>query len=481
MRPFGWGVLSVSCVLEIACAAAAPPLTASVVEPPAPRPASTEMSATASSPEARSTADDAQDAAAEQTVAHALAYVSALRELPATGPVKGRVISRDQMVSRVEHELDTEIPPAVVSASGEILFALGTVPAAFEYRRGLLDVMRSELLGFYEPHEKTMFLGADLRGQELDATLWHELVHALQDQHYGLEKLLEFGDDAGDWQGAVHALAEGDATSAMLDALFAGQGKRATDLSDSLVDLQSALSTGVVQQVPAIIKRSVVAPYVDGLSFVNALRRRGGWQAVDAAWKRLPTSTEQILHLEKYDAHEGPEALAPLAPAASGPTKPVYSDVYGEETLGILFQEWMPARAARAAAAGWAGDRVTAFSDGGLTSIAWRIRYDTEAAAANGLRAFGRGALTPEDQASDAAGRLPDFVSASAAERATRSGQVCRERHTRGPFAVVRVGRELAVTLGPFRRNSGPRPSDAGCVAALSWAAQLITQPKSQH
>ncbi len=418
------------------------------------------------------------DAAAEETVARALSYVSSLRELPALGPVKGRVISRDQMIARVEHELDAEIPPAVVSASGEILFALGTVPASFDYRKGLLEVMRAELLGFYEPHEKTMFLGGDLHGNELDATLWHELVHALQDQHYGLEKLLDFSDDAGDWQGAVHALAEGDATSAMLDAMFAPKGKRAPDLPDSVMDLQGALSTGAVQQVPAIIKRSVVAPYVDGLSFVNALRRRGGWPAVDAAWKRLPTSTEQILHLEKYRLNEPPEPLSRFEPSAGGPSKQTYSDIYGEETLRILFEEWMPARAAHEAASGWAGDRVTVFSDGKDTSVGWHIRYDNEAAAVNGLRAFARGALAPEDQVLDARGRLSEFVSAAAAEKAIRAGQLCRERHTRGPFAVVRRGRDLGVTLGPFRRNSDSALSEGQCTSALSWAAALVTQPK---
>jgi hypothetical protein len=429
------------------------------------------------SPSAPAAKPSDQDAAAEETVAHALSYVSSLRELPALGPVKGRVISRDQMVARVEHELDTEIPPAVVSASGEILFALGTVPASFDYRRGLLDVMRAELLGFYEPHEKTMFLGADLHGQELDATLWHELVHALQDQHYGLEKLLDFSEDAGDWQGAVHALAEGDATSAMLDAMFAPKGLRAPDLSDSVMDLQGALSTGVVQQVPAIIKRSVVAPYVDGLSFVNAVRRRGGWPAVDAVWRRLPTSTEQILHPEKYEAHEAAEVLPRLVPNASGPPQQTYSDIYGEETLRILFEEWMPARAAHDAASGWAGDRVTVFSDGKTTTVGWHIRYDNEAAALNGMHAFARGALAPEDQVLDARGRLSEFVSAAEAEKATRAGQVCRERHTRGPFAVLRRGRDLGVTLGPFRRNSGSAVSEGQCSGALGWAAVLLTQP----
>ena len=412
-------------------------------------------------------------------MARALSYLSTLRELEALGPVKGRIISRDEMVARVEHSLDTEIPPAVVGASGEILFALGTVPASYDYRRGLLDVMRSELLGFYEPREKTMFLGADLRGQELDATLWHELVHALQDQHYGLGRLLDWTDDAGDWQGALHALAEGDATSAMVDGLFADKGMHAPDLPDSVLDLAKALPGTPTLQVPPIVTRSVVAPYIDGLAFVNALRRRGGWAAVAAAWRRLPASTEQILHLDKYDAQEAPEPLAAFPPDTLGPARITYSDVYGEETLRILFEEWMPAAAAREAASGWAGDRVTSFSEGPVTSVAWHVRYDNEAAALIALHAFARGALAEEDRRVDVRGRLSEFVSASDAERATRTGQVCRERHTRGPFAVLKRGRELAVTLGPYRRNSLGAVSEGTCSSALRWATALLTQPKA--
>lgn len=473
----GWQSCATLVLFGVALGCASPQAANThVAQPPG---AATAAGASATLPPASAAAAE-KDAAAERTVARALKYVSALRELDALGPVRGRIISRNEMVTRVERSLDTDIPPAVVSASGEILFALGTVPASYDYRRGLLDVMRSELLGFYEPHEKTMFLGGDLRGQELDATLWHELVHALQDQHYGLEKLLGWSDDAGDWQGAVHALAEGDATSAMVDGLFAEKGMHAPDLPDSVMDLQGALSAGSVLKVPPIVKRAVVAPYLDGLSFVNALRRRGGWAAVGAAWQHLPASTEQILHLDKYDAREAPEPLAALPPSALGPARVTYSDVYGEETLRILFEEWMPARAARDAASGWAGDRVSSFSDGGVTSVAWHIRYDNEAAALIALHAFARGALAAEDRPFDAAGRLSEFVSASDAERATRAGQVCRERHSRGPFAVLRRGRDLAVTLGPFRRSSNGSRSDGQCKAALSWAGTLLNPQQSR-
>ena len=124
------------CALLSSCAAHVPhdahPMLATGTEPTRFAPSTPAATASASPPSTRTQ----EEAAAEQTVARALGFVSRVRELEALGPVKGRVISRDEMVARVERSLDTEIPSAVVSASGEILFALGAVPASFDYRRG---------------------------------------------------------------------------------------------------------------------------------------------------------------------------------------------------------------------------------------------------------------------------------------------------------------------------------------------------------
>lgn len=104
-----------------------------------------------------------------------------------------------------------------------MLFALGVVPASFDYE----ELARVDGLAagwFYDPKQKAMFLARDLPPAERSATLAHELVHALQDQHYDLEKRLKFREDSGDEQSAIHALAEGDATSAMLDHVLATRG-----------------------------------------------------------------------------------------------------------------------------------------------------------------------------------------------------------------------------------------------------------------
>ena len=41
-------------------------------------------------------------------------------------------------------------------------------------------------------------------------------------------------------------------------------------------------------------------PYQQGLEFVMTLLDKGGYAAVDAAFKNPPVSTEQILHPDQY-------------------------------------------------------------------------------------------------------------------------------------------------------------------------------------
>ena len=43
----------------------------------------------------------------------------------------------------------------------------------------------------------------------------------------------------------------------------------------------------------------LIFPYVAGQTYVATLLG-DGWKAVDAAYARLPASTEQVLHPEKY-------------------------------------------------------------------------------------------------------------------------------------------------------------------------------------
>jgi hypothetical protein len=362
------------------------------------------------------------------------------------------------MAEHVKATIEREVPPDVIRAEGEMLVALGLAPPSFDYSAAILALMSGELAGYYEPLDKTMYLAADLGETDSEATLSHELVHALQDQHYDLGKLLEFRADASDLQGAVHALAEGDATSAMLDAMLERQGAKATDLSEELLGPQlraSSLLSGVGIPVPDILKRSLVAPYVDGIEFVHALRRRAGWAEVDRAWKSPPISTEQLLHVEKYFAHEPPlEVPPPNGPEGTAGTP--YTDVLGEESLRLILEEWVPRRTAVEAAQGWGGDRGAVFREGDRIAVAWHVRDDDVGSATRLVSALRRGVAA--QQGSAVAPAAPD----------------CAERATLGPLAVAQQGRDVAIVAGPYERR-GPSTVSAGtCSRAKAWATRIL-------
>ncbi|MBK7578734.1 MAG: hypothetical protein IPI67_00895 [Myxococcales bacterium] len=413
------------------------------------------------------------EAEADRIVAGALRVVERHRELAAKGPVKGHSISRAEMVAFVKKELATEVPPAIIGAETQMLFALGVVPASFDYEESLLELMGSQLAGFYDPKQKAMFLARDLPPAERSATLAHELVHALQDQHYDLEKRLKFREDSGDEQSAIHALAEGDATSAMLDHVLATRGLRAVDVSDEIISLEARGAIELSMEsanVPGILKRSVVSPYIDGLSFVNWSRRRGGWASVDAIWRDLPSTTEQLLHPEKYVSREKAEPVPIPSAPPGGPTEVIYRDILGEQSVRILLEEWMPRRAAAESASDWAGDRVAVFRKENQYALAWHLRYDNEAAATRGLAAFARGVLRP------AGARPAEYVSPDRAKAAAKAKHVCAERSAAGPIAAVLAGRDVALVAGPFAREGAGPKGLSKCAEATRWAGAVAKQ-----
>jgi len=414
-------------------------------------------------------ASNAAEQALQDRLGEALRYVARVRGLAPKNQVRGRLISRSEIERYVSDQLDQETPKDVVEATEALLYGFGTVDASFDYRASVISLMSSQLLGFYDPQKKAFFVAGQLRGEEADVTLWHELVHALQDQYFDLSRILDWQPDGGDRQAAVHALAEGDATSAMLDAMLEPRGVTALQLPDGLMRAESVLGSAALTAPPVLV-RSLLAPYADGLAFTNYLRRKGGFAAVDEAWRSLPVSTEQLLHPEKFLAHEPPlEVALPAAPAHLPGFTERFHDVMGEQTLRILLEEWLPARTAAEAAADWGGDRLSVFSDAehARWAGAWHLRFDSDAAATRCLTAFIRAAALTDRSAPSRALAPPASVASP--------GPSCHERAQQGPIALARHGRDLAITLGPFQRHIHEVAEHPGCSAALAWARSLAT------
>src|SRR5262249_23780591 len=150
-------------------------------------------------------------------IARTLAKVSALRQIDSKRVVPGKTLSRDDLIARVKGHVAREIPPEAIEREGLMLRLFGFVPDHFDYGKEMFALLEAQLAGFYEPEDATMYMAADLDDLNADATLAHELVHALQDQHWDLKTKSKYRPGDSDRSSALSALAEGDATSAMAD------------------------------------------------------------------------------------------------------------------------------------------------------------------------------------------------------------------------------------------------------------------------
>lgn len=408
--------------------------------------------------------DDPDRARNEKKIARTLATVSRLRGLAAKRDVPGRTLERHALVEAVKEKALREYPAEAIKREGLVLQLFGFAPKGFDYLSEMMRLLEAQLEGFYDPKTGTMFLAGDLRGEQARATLAHELVHALQDQHWDLKKRSTYRPGQGDQTMALAALAEGDATSLMLDFVMSAKGADALALPDEALAemMRSGIAVGQAKDVPHVLRTSLVAPYVEGIQFIHALRRRGGWPAVDAAWASPPTTTEQILHPEKYAAKEPPLSVsAPAAPSGSGFTKED-EDSYGELGLSLMFGEWMTDDDARVAASGWGGDRASVLRRGEELAVVVHVRFDE--APGKTKDAFAQRAFTSLERA---------FKGKHGAT--SRAGFSCAERKDLGPLGVYVAGRELVLVVGPGKPGAGN--ASPGCAAARAWAVEVAKAP----
>ncbi len=440
--------------------------------PPNPRPVATEAIVAdagggpavlaSPSPEASLESKDSKQ------VARTLLKVSEMRGIAATKPVPGVKLERDQLVARVKDKALREYPPEALRREGLLLQIVGFAPPTFDYLGEMMKLLDAQLEGFYEPKNGTMYLAADLKGPQAQATLAHELVHALQDQRWDLKKRSDYKPGQGDQSLALACLAEGDATSLMLDFLMKPD-RSALDIPPEAIRelMKGGMNMGDVQSVPHILRSTLVAPYMEGIAFVHELRRKSGWAGVDAAWDRLPTTTEQVLHVAKWEAQEGALTVpAPTANALGAGWKNEDQDTYGELGFALTFSEWLDDAEARVVASGWGGDRSSAFTKDDQLAYAVHLRVD-EAPKPGKADAYAERLLSKLTPALKKTLGKPAIGDAST---------LCFDRKELGPLLFARKDREVVMIAGPARVASGAWSSASTCAVAKKWADEIVAQ-----
>lgn len=277
----------------------------------------------------------------------------------------------------------------------ELLVLIGLLPDGIDYIDLIRLSDRESVIGFYLPgHDELYLRGAELT-PFVSMVAVHELTHALDDQQFNLAGD-DDGDDAGD--GAANgdvafaraALAEGSAT-------WVEERWIESRPVDDRVAIRAAgeamWMTAEHADWPISATEIGEDVYSLGGSFVADLLADGGLAALDAAFIAPPSSTEQLLHVDRF--RSGDDPIDVPTPDAEG--RIVSEGSIGELLLVVLMSASISPSAARAAAEGWGGDRYVVAEDGGRRCLVLEVRMDTAADEVELTAAAGRWAARQPD------------------------------------------------------------------------------------
>lgn len=337
-------------------------------------------------------------------------YTEAVRGLQLEGIERG-FPSRESVRAYLQEVYARELPPETLDRQQALYVALGLLPADIDLRAVYIDLLGSQVAGFYDSETAIMNVvtATGEAGDSLSFTeqiiYVHEYTHALQDAAFDLDAALDGLTDQPDASLAALSLVEGDATATMnlyTQTVMAQNPMAAFGL---LVEGLQAGNLTLPPGVPDILARELLLPYEDGFNFVLALYADGGWAAIDAAFGDVPTTTEQILHPEKYLQREIGQAvtISGAADVLGADWTPLWDVSLGEFYLREHLRLGVSGNTARQAAAGWGGDRFQLYQNAdGATAWILATAWDTSDDAQEFVDAYRAAVYARSDTPSDA-------------------------------------------------------------------------------
>jgi hypothetical protein len=290
-------------------------------------------------------------------VAGIVRVVESKRGLKFDHPVAVEFLSDGDFNAKVTN---AEMPSAEERADMDnfvsTLRALGLVSGSLDLQQASNTLFEQEILGLYDSDAKAVYVKGSTMTPDVKETVAHELTHALQDQHFDLDRF----DDAPDGvQTAYRALFEADA--------IPSEQQSVTDTRlDQVQDARKATEGG---GVPDILGDLLSFPYAFGPAFVLAVEQEGGNKAIDRAFEKPPRSEAQILDPKLYLT--GADPVKVDAPKLTSNQQRVDDpDDFGQLSMAMVLGRRLDFGQAWPALQGWAGDQYVIYREGGGVCVA---------------------------------------------------------------------------------------------------------------
>ena len=351
-------------------------------------------------------ADGLNESELDALVRRSMARVEHLRGLEFEEPVPVEVVSRAAFREQVAGGDDADGPSArqvFDDVTLEALFLVGE-------RTGVDEAQganrASTVLGFYSPSGDRIVVISETETPRIgETTLAHELVHALQFRTFPLG----YNESTRDQRSASRALVEGDAS--YVDHLYERRCEEAWTCVTPEADDGGPGADGDGNDTGINMGLAILEyfPYSDGAAFVRHFERRGGWERVAALYGTPPESSEQVVDPREY-RNDTPSTIAlrdrtgpdwervrpegrpdygavGMAGLTAALAHPAYDDARAGGVLapreflnasGGTPDALDPLNYGTEPVAGWDGDRLHVYRNGGKYGYVWRLAWDDE-------------------------------------------------------------------------------------------------------
>jgi hypothetical protein len=272
---------------------------------------------------------------------------------------RARVTSHDELTADDREELE--------QLSGAVR-ALGLAEGKLDLLDAIDQLQGEAVIGLYDPETDSITIRGDKVLPSMRPTVVHELTHALQDQVFGLQPDT---DTSGEGL-AFSALRESDALR-IEDAYtqsLSDEERAAIDESD-----RKAADEVDLEGVPEFLTELFTTPYSLGPAWLEIVIGDEGNKAVDAVFRRLPVSEEQIVDPEAYVSNDVPDEVD--TPKLRSGEESLDEGDFGMLSLLLVLGERLPYDVAWKAVDGWEGDAEVTFEADRRTCIRLDVATET--------------------------------------------------------------------------------------------------------
>jgi hypothetical protein len=329
-----------------------------------------------------------------QAADEVLAEMSKLISLPILSPLKKSIRSREEIRAYLLQKMKEDKDADKRYADQKTMEKFGLIPKDYPIDQVLVKVLTEQIAGLYDPDSQEFFIADWTSPADERPVMSHELTHALQDQHFHIDKWTDAAKPNDDGELARDAVIEGSAMAAMLDYELGGKGS-IRDLGDFdpamlMGDLDSSPE---LSKAPKVLQDELLFPYLAGIRFTQHLLKAGnGWPDFYKVFDKPPASTQQIMHPDLYLQGVMPAKidLPPTKDVISSDWKKLDENDMGEFGVQEILKQFLPKNRSTTLAASWAGDRYSLFENqkNKRTLLVFRIRLASDADAARFFGAY---------------------------------------------------------------------------------------------